>query len=220
VPSAQPTHQSRTRILDAALRVIRAHGYAATTIDDLCGAAGLSKGAFFHHFASKEDLALAAATHFQAMAQRIFAAAPFRLQPDPLDRVLGYVAFRKQLLRGELPDYTCLLGTLVQESYATHPAIREACNAQITSHAAAVAADIQAAIERHAPHATWTAMSLALHTQAVIQGAFVLAKARNGPALAADSLDHLQHYIRLLFASASQPAASPPRPPTHARNAP
>lgn len=216
--STQPAHQSRTRILEAALQVIRAKGYAATTIDDLCHAAGLSKGAFFHHFASKEDLAVAAATHFNAMADRHFAAAPFRLLPDPLERVLGYVAFRKQILRGELPDFTCLLGTMVQESYATHPAIRDACNAQFTAHADVVAKDIQAAIDRHAPHATWTAASLALHTQAVIQGAFVLAKARNGPAVAADSLNHLQRYIRLLFASAMQPAvpdATPPTPPYH-----
>ena len=206
--SALPVQQSRMRILDAAVQVIRAKGYEATTIDDLCSAAGLSKGSFFHHFASKEDLALAAVAHFNAMADRFFAAAPFRALPDPLDRVLGYVAFRKQILQGELPDYTCLLGTMVQESYATHPAIREACNAQITAHADGVAADIQAAIDRHAPHATWTAHSLALHTQAVIQGAFVLAKARSGPAIAADSLDHLYRYIQLLFASGASPAAS------------
>jgi len=183
-----------------------------TTIDDLCTTAGLSKGSFFHHFTSKEDLALAAAAHFTAMADRLVAAAAFRLLPDPLERVLGYVAFRKQILRGELPDYTCLLGTLVQEAFATHPAIRDACNAHISAHADGVAADIQAAIDRHAPQATWTATSLALHTQAVIQGAFVLAKARNGPAIAADSLDHLHRYIVLLFANAAAAAVHPPHP--------
>ncbi len=43
------------------------------------------------------------------------------------------------------------------------------------------------------------AESLARHTQTVIQGAFVLAKAGNDPALARESLDHLDRYIRLLF---------------------
>ena len=44
-----------------------------------------------------------------------------------------------------------------------------------------------------------TAESLARHTQAVIQGAFILAKAGNDPALAVESIDHLERYFRLLF---------------------
>ena len=55
---ARPT--ARTKLLDAALRLIRTKGYAATAIDDLCHAAGVTKGAFFHHFRSKEELAVAA----------------------------------------------------------------------------------------------------------------------------------------------------------------
>jgi TetR/AcrR family transcriptional repressor of nem operon len=45
----------------------------------------------------------------------------------------------------------------------------------------------------------WTAKSLALHTQAVIQGAFILAKATGGAQIAADSIDHLIRYLELLF---------------------
>jgi TetR/AcrR family transcriptional regulator, transcriptional repressor for nem operon len=46
----------------------------------------------------------------------------------------------------------------------------------------------------------WSADSLALHTQAVLQGAFILAKAKGGPAVAEESVDHLARYIGLLFA--------------------
>ena len=59
--------------------------------------------------------------------------------------------------------------------------------------------NIAAAMAQHGLKADWTAASLALHTQAVLQGAFILAKAKGGPAIAADSIDHLQRYIRLLF---------------------
>jgi TetR/AcrR family transcriptional regulator, transcriptional repressor for nem operon len=45
----------------------------------------------------------------------------------------------------------------------------------------------------------WTAKSLALHTQAVIQGTFILAKATGGAEIAADSIDHLHRYIEMLF---------------------
>ena len=142
MPETETPHQSKMKFLDAAMQVIRAKGYSATRIEDVCAAAGLTKGSFFHHFESKEELALAAADHFAAMADRAFAAAPYQSIADPLDRLLGYVDFRRSILQGELPDYTCLLGTMVQEAYATHPAIRAACERHISAHAGAVARDI------------------------------------------------------------------------------
>ena len=87
-------HESKEKLLDAALHVIRAKGYTATRIEDICEVAGLTKGSFFHHFEGKEDLALAAADHFAAMAEGAFAAAPYQSAADPLDRLLGYVDFR------------------------------------------------------------------------------------------------------------------------------
>ena len=90
--SVRPT--ARQKILDAAVRVIRTQGFAGASVDELCAAAGVTKGAFFHHFKSKEAAAVAAADHFTAMADGIFAAAPYRALPDPVDRILGYVEFR------------------------------------------------------------------------------------------------------------------------------
>lgn len=196
---AESVHQSKAKLLDAALQVIRAKGYTATRVEDVCEAAGLTKGSFFHHFESKEELALAAADHFAAMADRAFAAAPYQSVADPLERLLGYVDFRRAILQGELPEFTCLLGTMVQEVYDTHPAIRAACEKHIAAHAAAVAGDVAEAKSRYAPHAPWTAESLALFTQAVIQGAFVLAKAQHGPEVAAECLDHLRRYLETQF---------------------
>ena len=195
----QPQHESKAKILDAALRVIRTKGYAATTVDDVCHAAGLTKGSFFHHFKSKDELALAATAHFAAMADGLFATAPYRSLSDPRDRVIGYVKFRKAILTGELPEFTCLLGTLVQEAYETHPAIRQACDRYISEHAAMVEKDLAEAKRIYAPKAKWSAQSLALFTQAAVQGAFILAKATGGAEIAADSIDHLRRSIEMLF---------------------
>lgn len=190
---------ARGKLLEASLAVIRGKGYSATTVDDICQAAGVTKGAFFHHFKTKEDLAIAAADHWSTMTGALFDAAPYRALPDPLDRLLGYVDFRKAILRGELPEYTCLVGTMVQETFVTYPAIRDACEASIVGHAKVLEADIAEAMRERGVAAEWTAESLALHTQVVIQGALLLAKATGGPKVAVESLDHLRRYLEMLF---------------------
>jgi TetR/AcrR family transcriptional repressor of nem operon len=192
-------HPSKEKLLEAALQVIRAKGYTATRIEDICEAAGLTKGSFFHHFKSKEDLAVAAAEHWSTVTAALFEAAPYHRRADPLDRVLGYLDYRKELLRGKVPEFTCLVGTMVQEAYDTEPAIRDACDRCISDHAAKIEQDIAEALATHGIRANWTAQSLAFYTQAVIQGAFILAKAKSGPAIAAESIDHLRRYIELLF---------------------
>jgi TetR/AcrR family transcriptional regulator, transcriptional repressor for nem operon len=201
----QAAGPARQKLLDAALSLIRTKGYAATTVDDICGAAGLTKGAFFHHFKSKEALAIAAAEHWSEMTGAFFEGAPYHRHKDPLDRVLGYIDFRKAILTGDIPEFTCLVGTMVQEVYRTCPAIRDACDESISGHAAKIEADIAQAMKHHGVRGNWTARSLALHTQAVLQGAFILAKAKGDAAVAAESIDHLRCYIELLFQAARLP---------------
>ncbi len=190
---------ARSKLLDAALSVIRTKGYSATTVDEICAAAGVTKGAFFHHFKSKEALGVAAAAYWSEMSGAHFAEAPYHGHADPLDRVLGYVALRKALLKGSVSEFTCLVGTMVQETYETSPAIRDACDRSISGHAETLEADIEAAMQDRNMSPGWTARSLALHTQAVLQGAFILAKAKSGPEVAAESVDHLIRYLELLF---------------------
>jgi TetR/AcrR family transcriptional repressor of nem operon len=197
MPSAKPA--SRQKLLDAALTLIRTKGYASTTVDDLCAEAGVTKGAFFHHFKSKDALAVAAANYWSEITSVFFAAAPYHQHDDPLDRVLGYIDFRKTILTGTVPEFTCLVGTMVQEVYETCPPIRDACEASITEHASKVEADIAEAMKRYRIRAKWTARSLALHMQAVLQGAFILAKAKGGDSVARDCIDHLRRYTELLF---------------------
>ncbi len=190
---------ARQKLLEAALALVREQGYAATSVDELCQRARVTKGAFFHHFHSKDALAVAAAEHWAAVTTAFFASAPYHRHAEPLERVLGYIDFRREILRGALPEYTCLVGTMVQEAYGTHPQIRAACEAAICGHAATLEADIEAAMRRGGVRGDWTARSLALHTQAVVQGAFVLAKATDTAAVASESLDHLRRYVELLF---------------------
>jgi len=192
-------HDSKARLLDAALFVIRAQGYAGTTIDDICHRAGVTKGSFFHHFKSKEQLALSAVNHFATATDEMFAAAAFHELSDPLERVFGYVDLRAEMLTGDLADYTCLLGTMVQETYATHPEIRAACNEALSSHVASLTTDLEAARKRYVPRAAWSAESVGLFIQTVLQGSFIFAKSRDSPKVARENLDHLRRYLTCLF---------------------
>ncbi len=206
-PSVPPP--ARERLLEAAVRLIRVKGFSATTVEELCAAAGVSKGAFFHHFQDKDALGVAAADHWSLTTGAFFAAAPYHAPADPLERVLAYLDFRRALITGEVAEFTCLVGTMLQDVHETSPAIREACEASLTGHAATLEADIGAAMAQHGVGGDWTASSLALHTQAVLQGAFVLAKARGGPQAAIESVDHLRRYVELLF---RHPTADSPHP--------
>lgn len=201
--SSSEKQDGRARLLTAALSVIRMKGYTATSVDELCAAAGVTKGAFFHHFKSKDDLAVAAVEHWTETTGAFFAAAPYNAHPDPLDRVLAYIDFRKSIIQGEVPEFTCLVGTIVQEAYATRPDVRDACAESIFGHASTLALDIAQAKAVRVIEGDWTAEDLAQHTQAVIQGAFILAKAKNSRTPALESLNHLRRYIELLFGVAS-----------------
>ena len=103
------------------------------------------------------------------------------------------------MIAGDLAEFTCLVGTMAQEVYASSRDIREACGRSIFGHAATLEADIEAARQDRGITGDWTAESLARHTQAIIQGGFVLAKAGNNPEFAREALDHLDRYIRRLF---------------------
>ena len=189
---------ARDKLLEAAVKLVRAQGFAGTSVDQLCAEAGVTKGAFFHHFASKEALGVAAADYWSSSTGSFFDGAPYHAHPDPLDRVLGYIDFRLSLLDGAPEQFSCIAGTMVQEAFRSSPAIREACRASIDGNATKVEADIDEAMELHGVHGV-SAMSLSLHIQAVLQGSFVLAKAHGGPEIARENVAHLKRYFEMLF---------------------
>jgi TetR/AcrR family transcriptional repressor of nem operon len=200
--TALPTG-AKAKLLDAAMRIVRLKGYAATSIDDLCKAAGVTKGAFFHHFASKEALAVEGAAQWTARADQLIFKAPTLADiEDPLKRLLAHIDFRLAMLDGPAEDFTCFVGTMVQEAFATNDMIRAACDASITAYAERLAEDIQPAIDKYGIAYDTTPLGLAYHIQGVLQGAFILAKAKGDPAIARETVIHLKRYVEILFAVA------------------
>jgi TetR/AcrR family transcriptional repressor of nem operon len=194
---------SRTRLLTATIDLVRTNGYASTRVEDICAAAGVTKGSFFHHFESKEDLGIAAAAHWGERAMQLFAQAPYMAAADPLDRLLGYVRFRRELLAGDIWEWSCYAGSTIQETHETHPELRAACADSIAGHIAQLTAMIDQVLAQY-PVPQLRPESLAIHMQAVIQGAFVMAKARQDRQAAVDAIDHLRRYVELLFSRSTK----------------
>lgn len=191
---------ARERLIAAAIATVRYKGFSATSVDEICQAAGVTKGAFFHHFASKEALAVEAAGAWTEIAeQRIFTQPDWTRIPDPLERLLGHIDFRLSMLDGPAEDFTCFVGTIVQESYNSSDPIRAACDASLRAYALRLSEDIQQAIDSYGIAEGVSAFSLAYHIQAILQGAFILAKAKGNPVIARDSVMHLKRYVTMLF---------------------
>jgi TetR/AcrR family transcriptional repressor of nem operon len=191
--------ETRGKLLAAARDVIRAKGYTATSVDDICAAAGLTKGSFFHHFDSKEALGIAAVEAFEVMAETLFGAAPYQASEDPRERIFGYVDLRIAMLTGEISQYTCLIGTTVQEIYQTHPALRATCDRMLSEHVGMLTRDLAAAKARYAPAAPWKPESVGYFMQCVLQGGFIFTKAQQNASVAAASLRHLRAYLETLL---------------------
>ena len=198
-PAKPARGDARRALLDAALKLVRAQGWAATSVDQLCAQAGVTKGAFFHHFPSKDALGVAAAQHWDEVTGAMFANAPYHSLSDPLDRVLGYVDFRGEITEGPLEAITCYAGTLVQEVFASSVEMRAAAGRAIELHADRLVADIAEAIELYPPRYPVTPESLATYTQTVVQGGFILAKGAGDRRPLLEAIAHLKQYILMLF---------------------
>jgi TetR/AcrR family transcriptional regulator, transcriptional repressor for nem operon len=193
-----PYATTRELILNVATDLIRVQGFGATRIDDICQAAGVSKGAFFHHFESKEAMGIAVATHWRNLIERLFENASYHTMSDPAEKLIAYVDFRQAILDRSIAAFTCLVGTMVAETYASHPTIRAACADTIDDHALSLVETIEAAMLEHKVTGH-SAHSLAMFIHGTLQGAFVLAKAHGDASLAHACLDHLRAYLAGLF---------------------
>lgn len=194
---------TRNALMEAAFGLVRTKGLAATTVDDICAAAGVSKGAFFHHFKSKDELAAAAGYHWSEVTEPVFAGAAYHGPDDPVERLLGYIDLRREMMAGEIAAFTCVVGTMVQEAWATSPAVRAAAWDSMSRHAEALVPDIEAAKAALGIGDELDALGLARHMVAVVQGAFILVKASGDPGIGAETVRHLRRYIEQLFGRAA-----------------
>ena len=198
----QSTKSSETKLklMDAGVKLMRAQGFNATTVDDICAEAGVTKGGFFHYFKSKDDIAKAAVTHFHEGKVKNYEEAPFRKLADPLDRVFGRLDYVKKSVGG-IGRVTkgCLIGVFAQELAFSNPEIRSVCQDFFSRIVRDFSADLAEAKAAHAPDSKFDPKGVAMFYVAVVQGSLLLAKTAESNDILAGNIEQFQSYLQRLF---------------------
>jgi TetR/AcrR family transcriptional repressor of nem operon len=192
--------ETKRKLVDAGVKLMRAHGFNATTVDDICAEAGVTKGGFFHYFKSKQEIAKAAVARFQEGKIRDFQNAPFRKLADPLDRVFGRLEFAKEAAGGqERLTKGCLIGMFAQELSFTNPELRDVCKDLFARVAQDFETDLAEAKALHAPKAAFDPKNLAMMYVSIVQGSLMLAKASGNNDVLLGNLDQFRQHVEGLF---------------------
>jgi TetR/AcrR family transcriptional repressor of nem operon len=191
---------TKEKIVEAAMKLMRAQGFNATSVDEICQGAGVTKGAFFHYFKSKDELAAAAVGYFRDQQAREIQEAPFRKLNDPLERVFGRLDFVKESVGGAARvTKGCLIGTFAQEISFTHPELRAVCQESFARIARDLEKDLSEAKALYAPKAVFDPKSVAMLYVSIVQGSLMLAKASADNSVLMSNIEQFRQHLEGLF---------------------
>jgi AcrR family transcriptional regulator len=194
---------TRERIVAAGNDLILRQGFAATSLDQILEQAKVTKGAFFHHFASKAELGEELMQRFLAqdreLMDELFARAE-QFVSDPLQQVLVALGLvREKFAALDEPPPGCLIAAYCyQEALMTETA-RRASAELMKLWRQRFAEKLRAAAELHTLRAQVDLDDVGDLVNTVIEGAFVMSKTMDEPALIPRQIDQLRTYIALLF---------------------
>ena len=200
---ASKGEETRKRILDVAQDMILDHGYAGVSVDQLIKSLGLTKGAFFHHFKSKSDLARTLIKRFSDEGIQLFRESLSRakkLTDDPLQQFLIVIGLYEELFEGLTEPFPgCLLASYVMELQQFDEETRDIINVEFYLSRRELTRLIEQIIEKYPPNAEVDPVSLADGFMSVFEGAFILSKSMNEADITVQQLRHYKTYIELLF---------------------
>lgn len=178
MPVGKPRVTARDKLLGASLNLFLERGYNATSVDEICAQAGVSKGSFYHFFDSKEDLGLAALDAYYRRGVGRLLSGPFNQENDPLKRLFSYLKQTEELCL-DFWGRGCLMGSFAVDLAVTHPSIR----LQVADRFEQLTREISSLFEPLADpdggHPT--AFELAEGYLEALQGSIVLAQAFEDP---------------------------------------
>lgn len=212
----KPNETTRERLLSAAEKRVMSHGFAGTTIDDILKEAGLTKGAFFHYFKGKADLARTLiewhAEKDMAMIQGLADDAEAASE-DPLEQMILFLKnFEKHV--SEMEDDGspgCIYAAYTYESMQFEPTVRDFVADTLKQWTSIYARKFQEILDRYKPAIAVTARQLAEMIVAIVEGGLVLQRAYDDVRLMARQSEQFRNYLKLLFGEPKAGGAK--RPP-------
>jgi len=196
------THETRTRLLDAAMELFTFQGYERTGLAQIARRAGANPGSLYYFFPTKEDLLAATLERRKELLEPEVLAPIWERVRDPIERVFGLLAGYRQMLIVTEFDHGCPIGNLVIEVGNTHPNIRRLLAENFDQWLAAVQRCFEEARER-LPAGTDT-RALAVFVLTTMEGAVMLARTyRNFEAYDA-AIVQLRDYVERQLAEGNQ----------------
>lgn len=198
-------HATRERILSAAESIVLAQGFTSTSVDHILEKTGLTKGAFFHHFKSKDDLALALITRFVENDNRMYEewlGHAARLSRDPLQRILIAAELMAETY-DTLNDahLGCLLASYCYQYGLMTDDVKAVAKEAMLKWRVVIAGLLREAAKRYPPRVAVDFQQLADNLTVVLEGAYVMARTLNDPKLVAQQLRLWKAHVELLFSS-------------------
>lgn len=185
---------AKEKLIDASLELMLTKGYGATSVDDLCQSAGVSKGSFYHFFGTKEDLGLALLDDYLSKSKIYFLGGPFTEEQDPIKKLFGFLRQTEASAEILWKD-GCLLGNFAIELGLSHPAVRQKVSVIFTRITKGVADLFQPVSALHPDNAMLEADRLAEAYLAIIEGAIILSRAHDDWSYLHRSLVNFRVYI-------------------------
>jgi TetR/AcrR family transcriptional repressor of nem operon len=193
---------TRDRILDAAQQLVLDRGFAATSIDAVLTQAPATKGAFFHHFPSKDDLGRALVERYAAADVRMLdelLAATEAESDDPAAQLIALIGRFEEVAEELAPTSPgCLFVSFIYESRLASED-DDLIAATILHYRTRLLEKLEAAAHVHPPAIDVDLASLADQLFSTFEGGFILARALDEPGHLRAQLAHLRHYLELLF---------------------
>jgi len=205
---AAPTKGERTRarILDVAYDAIVHKGFAATSIDELVEAAGITKSGFFYHFKDKNDLARQLLERFLAEDSEILDRLEARartLADDPLQSFLIFLNLYAEMM-DEMPELHpgCLVAMITYQEQLFDRVVREMNAESVIAMRLRFARWLEEIVDKHPPRAPIDINAMADNVTVIVEGAIILSKAMNDRGLMGRHTRLFRDHVKLVFGTA------------------
>ncbi len=200
---ARSGEATKDRIIEEAETLIFEHGLSGTSIDMIITQAGVTKGAFFHHFKSKGELAEAlidkTADADRAMINSCITRAE-KLSSDPLQQVLLFIGLTREIIESlDSPPKGCMFASFIYQKLEVPFDMQHTACSIFKEWRKVLGDKLALAKGAHPPVRDFDPYDLADLYTTIFEGALVMSRIFDEPAYLLKSLDYYRDLVSGYF---------------------